>query len=122
MPNEMISGDILRTYPKLRAERRLKRLQEELGVSAKFVSAWAGITPSTLSAALRGTASIDNDVMSQLLDDLDFLVQLKDAAAPLCLPLENVVECKALYTAIRDAGVTPEDLRQAVLSVWEKRQ
>jgi hypothetical protein len=110
--NNIFSGAAL---PRLSAENRLRQLQHELGVSAAFIAALADISPVTLSNAYRGVKSLDNDIATELLEIVRYLVEITDALRPwFALPLKNPNETRQLVDQLRDNGVTPEKIRAAI--------
>jgi hypothetical protein len=101
------------------AERRIEDARQMLGCSAIFLSSLAGIPASRLNFALRGLKPLENPDATKLLELVHKLMAIRDAFSPLPLELTRVDEVRGLLNAMDRKGMTPEDIRKIVSTIFE---
>src|SRR5260370_15695858 len=105
--------------PTLSAEARIRDLAYELRPSNAFVAALGKVNPTELSNALLGIKALDNQVASDLLATLTYLMQISEALRPFTIPMSNAKETRELIHQLQSAGVTPESVREGIEKILE---
>jgi hypothetical protein len=103
--------------PRLSAEKRIADIAYELSASNSFCAALVGLNPTTLSNALRGIRALDNEVASELLATLTYLIQMSEAIRPFTIPMDNATETRELIHKLQKAGVKPESARECIAKI-----
>ena len=108
---------IQHALPSCSAEKRIVDLMHELNCSNTFGAALARINPTVLSNALRGIRQLENEIASELLETLNYLMEISENVRPFEIPLRNATEVRDLVWKLKKAGVTGETVREGISKI-----
>lgn len=99
---------------------RTKSQMEAAGITTATLAKICGISPSTLSGALRDLQYLGAEREALLLTTVTQVIELADALRPLQLP-PNWSDLKQMLEAMRTNNVSPEQVRTTI-SGWCGRE
>lgn len=104
----------------LSAENRIASQLSMLRMSARVLCAIAGTSATQLSRALVGAENLGNDTATKLLDTLERVTDIVQAAHPLPIDLRNARPISELLILMRQQDVTPTALGFAIKSLFHQ--